>query len=101
MEPGMRRYWIVVLFALIGSTLATPARADFVWEFDLAGVPTTNFIIPGVGNTVDVQIYLKETNGGTILSTQKLFGAGVTVTFNSPTGVAAVLSSSDIKQNPA
>src|SRR5262249_33437029 len=74
-------------------------RADFVWEFDLAGVPTTNFVIPGVGSTVDVQIYLKETNGGTVLATQQLFGAGVSVSFNSPTGVAAVLSTSDITAN--
>jgi hypothetical protein len=72
-------------------TFVSPARADFVWEFDLAGVPTTSFVIPGVGSTVDVQIYLKETNGGTILSTQGLFSAGVQVQFNNPSGVAAVL----------
>lgn len=95
----MRRYGIGGLLALFGLMLASPVRADFVWEFDLAGVPTTNFIIPGVGSTVDVQIYLKETNGGTVLATQGLFGAGVQVTFNSPTGVAAVLSTSDITLN--
>jgi hypothetical protein len=98
MEPGMRPYWVAVLFTLIGSTLANPARADFVWEFDLAGVPTTNFIIPTVGGTVDVQIYLKE-NNGTVLATQGLFGAGVSVSFNSPSGVAAVLNPSDIILN--
>jgi hypothetical protein len=65
---------------------APPERISF-GNFDLAGVPTTNFVIPAIAGTVDVQIYLKETNGGTILATQKLFGAGGQVTLNSPTGV--------------
>jgi hypothetical protein len=97
----MRILRATVLFALAAQLTASPARGDFVWEFDLAGVPTTNFVIPAVGATVDVQIYLKETNGGTILATQKLFGAGVQVTFNSPSGVAAVSSSANIAPNTA
>jgi hypothetical protein len=97
----MRLNWIGALFVLAGLASVSPARADFVWEFNAAGLPSTNFVIPGVGSTVGVQIYLKETNGGTILSTQKLFSAGVQVTFNSPSGVAAVLAPSSIQSNPA
>jgi hypothetical protein len=106
MEFFMRPSWLPALVVLGTLTLTSPARSDFVWEFDLAGVPTTNFIIPTVGGTVDVQIYLKETNGGNTLTTQGLFSAGVQVQFNSPSGVAAVLptdpnNSSGVHVNPA
>jgi len=105
MELFMRPRWLFLLLLLAAATFTSPARADFVWEFDLAGVPTTNFVIPGVGNTVDAQLFLKETNGGTILSTQGLFSAGVQVQFNNPSGVAAVLPTGDpssgVQLNPA
>jgi len=104
MELSMPARSLYLLLALVGVTAARPVRADFVWEFDLAGVPTTNFIIPTIGGTVGVDIYLKE-NGGTVLATQGLIGAGVQLKFDSPTGVAAVLpvgsDSSGIQLNPA
>jgi hypothetical protein len=80
---------------------APPAHADlFFATTDLAGVPTNNFDILGVGQTVDIRVYLEETNGS-VLSTEQLFAAGVQVRFDSPSGVAAVLSPGDITPNAA
>lgn len=80
------------------------ASADFTFEFGLAGLsPVSDFTINGIGNTIDVEVYLKEfgIDPGNILSSEGLFSSAVLVTFDSPLGIAAVQDVSDITANPA
>lgn len=69
-----------------------------VYSFDQAGF-TVN-----AGGTVDVDVYLEQTGGDTILTDDGLFGYGVRLLFNTPpipSDPAAVLAESDILANPA
>jgi hypothetical protein len=90
------------LLTLTCLLFVTTARADLVYEFGLGGSsPVATFPTIGVGETVDVQVYLKEfgTPGDT-LQTEKLFSSAVRLTFDMP-GIAAVNSIGDITPNPA
>lgn len=74
------------------------AAAGLMYGFaDATGAPETSFQV-GVGGTVDVRVYLKETAGTSFL-TEDLFSASVRVTFDSPSGIAAVLSTGNIFPN--
>jgi hypothetical protein len=97
----MRRF-LVRGAALLTLLLAGgSARADFIFRFaDAGGTPQTSFTINGAGGTVDVRVYLEETNGGTVLSTEKLGSAGVRLD-NSATGVARVAAAGDVTGNPS
>jgi hypothetical protein len=68
---------MVTVLALLSLTSA--GRADFVWQFtDSAGntVAGNNFTA-GLGSTLDIRVYLLETNGGTTLSNSGLSSVGV------------------------
>jgi hypothetical protein len=95
-----RRYlWALTALALLMFTGTT--RADLAWQFtDSSGnvVAGNNFTV-GQGQTVGINVYLLEFNGGTILSTQKLASAGVQLDGNN--GNAAVNSAANITPNPA
>jgi hypothetical protein len=95
---------LVPLFAAaITLTAAAPARAQTFGTFQFAdpsGQPQTSASIPGVGGTTDLRVYLLETDGLNALRTVGLFSADVRVRFDSPGGVAAVLSVADITRNP-
>jgi hypothetical protein len=83
--------------------LAAPARAQVFGTFQFAdplGTPLTSFIIPTVTGGTDVRVYLVETDAANSLRNIGLFSADVRVSFNTPSGVAAVLSASDITRNP-
>ncbi|HUT90109.1 MAG TPA: hypothetical protein VMY37_11470 [Thermoguttaceae bacterium] len=60
------------------------ARAGFVFEFGQAGSsPVSDFVITAVGDTVDVQVYLREFGSpGDILATELLFSSAVALTFD-------------------
>jgi hypothetical protein len=94
------RTFLGMCFVLLWLAAAPPARADLFFATASDGVPTNEFVIPGVGQTVDVQVYLVETNGS-VLSTERLFAAGVQMRFDSPSGVAAVLSPDHVTPNAA
>ena len=76
--------------------LSECSRAEYAFEFGAAGSsPQTSFTIGSVGGTVDIQVYLRELNGGTVLATDGLFGSGVLVDFDS-----SIVSVSLITGNP-
>jgi hypothetical protein len=65
------------------------ARADYQFQFADASGNTSSAFTVNQGSTVDIKVYLVETNGGTTLSTTGLSSGGVKLTgYN--TGVATV-----------
>ncbi len=82
---------------------AAPARGQtnpYTFQFaDTAGNPLGAFTVAGAGSTADVRVYLRETDGQNTLRTVGLFSGDVRVRFDSPGGVAAVLSVADILRN--
>jgi hypothetical protein len=91
---------LLLLALLTVAVAAAPARAQpFTFQFAQNGTPITALTLLATGQTAPVQVYLHESAPGTTLATQKLFSFGVRV--NTPGGVAAVQSTSDIVQNPA
>src|SRR5262245_1719560 len=85
--------------AVVGVLLAArPAGAQIVYEFaDSSGVARTNFSVP-VASSIPIQVYIHEiTAGAPTLNSDGGLGTGaVRVTFNNPSGVAAVQSTADI-----
>lgn len=95
----MRRSCLILACLWLYS--ATAARADIIYELGQGNAsPTAAFTIAGVGNTVDVKLYLRET-GGSVLATEGLFSATARVSFDSPSGIAAVLAAGDVIPDPA
>ena len=97
----MRRQLTSISYLLSGFLFVSATlQAGLIYEFDdLNGNPTATFST-SIGSTVDVRVYLKETPGTSFLADEELFGASVRVTFNSPSGIAAVLNDTDIFPNP-
>lgn len=77
----------------------TSSDAGLVFEFAVGGVAKTSINIAGVGQTVDIQVYLRQTDGETILTDEGLLTAGIRVSFANP-AVAAVLTAGEIQENP-
>jgi hypothetical protein len=89
----------VVLFACL--YLVVPAQGEYIYQLtDPAGVQQSNFVIGSVGQTVDVNVWLKQSAPDSLLTDEGLFSAGVRLTYGSP-GIAEVLSLYDITPNPA
>jgi hypothetical protein len=92
------RFGRLFLLAVVATAFLTgTVRADFVFEFGTtAGTAVPNGTIvpvtPG-GGTVTLNLYLRESVGGTILSTQGLFTASFQVAYSNP-AVAAVTAAS-------
>ena len=59
-----------------------------------------NFVIGSIGQTVDVNVWLRQSDPDTVLTDEGLYSAGVKLTYGSP-GIAEVLSVLDITPNPA
>jgi hypothetical protein len=84
--------------------LAGTARADFIFEFGTtAGVPILNgstVPLASGGGTTTLNLYLRESVGGTVLSSLGLFTAAYQVTYDTPpgsgipSGIAAVTAAS-------
>ncbi len=80
-----------------------PARAQTFGAFqfaDTSGQPVTTASITGVNGTVDLRVYLTETDGQGSLRNTGLGAAQVRVRFDNPGGVAAVLHAGDVTVNP-
>jgi hypothetical protein len=94
-----------ILSALVGVfLLGGTARADFVFQFAGSnGVATSNFGV-AQGSTVDVRVYLVQTNGPTVnstnLSANGLSDGNVALTFSS-TAPFSIASASNITPNSA
>jgi hypothetical protein len=89
----MRIFWIG-LVSLGCCALSAPrtAHGALVLSFSQTG-----YLIGDVGGSVDVPVYATQTVGGPQVATgNELLTAGVTVAYNNPSGVAAVLASSDV-----
>jgi len=72
------------------------SSAGLVLSFD-----QSNYSIPGSGQTVVVSAMLSQIAGGPQVGPgNELLSAAIAITFNSPSGVAAVLSPSDITRGP-
>jgi hypothetical protein len=87
--------WLAVLLTWLLPT--SICRADLFFEFGVGGVPTSTIQLPGVGATVPIDVYLRQTTG--LLTTEGLLSVGIKVTFDDPS-VAAVLNVGDIEHNP-
>ena len=73
------------------------ASADLSLSFSQA-----SYTIYGIGSSVDVPVYLSQSAGGPQVGVgNELLTAGLTVSFNTPSGIAAVLSALDITPSPA
>src|SRR5690349_20981259 len=89
-----------VLALLLAAGPAPAQPFNYRYEFDLpGGTPSPTFTIPVGGQTVDVALYLVETDAAGTLRTSGLFSAGVRLGYPaaSPAKVQAV---SDITRNP-
>lgn len=77
-----------------------PVHASYLYQLtDAAGVEQSNFVIDGINQTVDVNVWLKQVDTDT-LTWEGLALAGVKITYSSP-GIAEVVSLTDITRNPA
>ncbi len=91
-----RRILACIGLALI---LSWPARASaaLLLSFDQA-----TYTSPGIGASVQVPVYLSQTLGGPQVGIgNELLTAGITVSFNNPSGIASILSALDITPSPA
>src|SRR5438270_872435 len=89
--------WSLALAALL--LAGRPAPAQIVYEFaDDTGAAKNSFSVL-LGNTLPVRVYIHELTAGapTLNSQGGLGSGGVRVTFNSPAGVAAVTSLTDVQ----
>ena len=73
------------------------SHAGLVFDFAVAGTRQTAIEIAG---PVQIQVYLRQTPGTTILTDDGLLAAGIQVTFGSSGNIAAVKNSADIQGNP-
>jgi hypothetical protein len=91
-----------LLPALVGALLlGGRARADFQFQFtDSTGAAASAFTINGIGNTVDIRVYLLQTGGSTNLTAAGLTDGGVSLQFSS-SGHFTVSSASNITPNSA
>jgi hypothetical protein len=89
---------IGVLFTWL--VLAGFGHAGLIFEFAVGGTPQAAIQIPGVGATVPIQVYLRQTDGETILTSEGLDFAGIQVSFGSPAGIAAVTANNHIQPGP-
>jgi PEP-CTERM motif len=89
----MREFWIGVL-TMGCCALAVPrvARGGLLLSFDQSG-----YTITSVGGTVDVPVYVSQVAGGPqVASGNELLTAGIVVSYSSPSGIAAVLTSTGV-----
>jgi hypothetical protein len=91
-----RRIVVCIALALI---LSWPVRAsaDLLLSFGQA-----TYTIPGIGSSVQVPVFVSQTLSGPQVGIgNELLTAAITVSFNNPSGIAAVLSPLDITPGPA
>jgi hypothetical protein len=89
----------LTLLGLIGFALGwhQPAEAAYQLSFN-----SSSYVISSSQPTVPVQVFLSQTAGGIQISPgNPLLTTGILVSFNNPSGVAAVLSTNNITANPA
>lgn len=92
------RIRLFLLTIAVTLCLVPTARGDYTFEFtDSSNVDQTNFTV-AEGGTVQIKVWLQETNGGTTLTTTGVTDAGVKLTFGSN---VTVKTSSDIAENSA
>jgi hypothetical protein len=79
------RLRIITLLAVVALLLLrAPASADYTYQFaDSTGAATNSFSV-GVGQTVDIRVYVLETGGGTTLQSFGLSSAGVQLSTQTP-----------------
>jgi hypothetical protein len=92
----MRRHTLILLgLACCAPGLYESANAGTTLTFD-----SSSYTVRG-GQTVQVEVFLSQTSGGTPISpSNALLTAAVDVSFNNPSGIAAVLSTSNITGGP-
>ncbi len=89
--------WMILVLGM--ALTAGSARAQIAYEFaNSAGVPQSSFLINGIGGTVQIQVYLHETTSGApeLNSLGGLGTSAVRLTYNSPSGIAAVQGIPDV-----
>lgn len=93
---------VILLIGVLLAWCSSPgvSQAGLVFRFAVNHVlaDSNPIEIGGVGAAVPIQVYLQQTDSTTTLTDFGLIAADITVTFNSPAGIAAVTS---IQGNPA
>src|SRR4051812_39694831 len=98
---SLRLLSLAVLATLLAAGVAPAQPFNYVYQFNaVGGTPSASFNMPVGTNTLDVQLYLVETDTAGTLRNSGLFSAGGRLSYN-PTTAATVLASSDITRNPA
>jgi hypothetical protein len=99
------RHLLLALF--VSGLVAGASRATFFYEFALNSTSpaVSTPITIAQGTSLPLEVYIRE-SGGTVLATQKMFGAGVRVTFDTPPGSgtpSGIVSTSPsaVSSNPA
>lgn len=94
---------MILWAALAALAAAAPARAAYVYQFTDASGNAISSASQTPNGSLTLQVYLLETGGTTTLRDNKLFSAGVRVTYDNPpgsgtpSGVTAVTS---VQPNP-
>jgi hypothetical protein len=95
MKSRFCTFLVLPALLLAGAT----ARADYSFQFtDGSGATQTNFTV-GLGQTVDVRVYLLQSGADTGLTTSGLRSGGAGVSYNQ--AIANVASTGAITPNPA
>jgi hypothetical protein len=102
MKPTILRSAILsaALLAVVPGLAA--AQATFTYEWNRSGVflPNNASISVVTGTTFSLDVYLRETSNTNILSTDKLFSAGVRTTYSNPANIVNVPNTTSIVRNP-
>jgi hypothetical protein len=99
MEQPSMRIRRLILLGLASLGLGLPGRAD---AGPVLSFGSPSYTILDIGQTVQVQVFLAQTAGGIQIGpTNALLTAGIQLSFNNPSGVAAVLSTGAITPGPA
>src|SRR5262245_14403492 len=106
----MRSRFLGATALAVALTVSTSAQAQPIrFFFAQGGGVTNNFVIPAIGGTVDIQVFLVDDGTASSfftnqtqtqnLNTNGLFGAGLRITSGTP-GVARVNAVADCTNNP-
>lgn len=91
----MRDRWMLLLMALLAAlTFPMEGQAGFKLRLE----PASGGAIT-VGGTATFSVFLHE-EAGTVLREEKLFSAGILLSYNSPLGIAQIVSTADVVENP-
>jgi hypothetical protein len=102
MRPAsfLRALVITASVWLVGGPAAQAQTFTYEWNYQGAFIPNSGTITVTGSTSFTMDVYIRETSATTVLSTARLFGAGVRASYNSPGGVISVPNTASIARNP-